>query len=78
MTVAATNNLTTRSAIVDNEGSIVRYNKKLYRISAMEIRRGAITGASQIEYRLYPVHDIMGGNLEPLWVRNTAVEFLRN
>jgi hypothetical protein len=65
-------------AIVDNEGTVVMFKKKLYRISGMEIKPGAITGAPQIEYRLYPVHDIMGGNLEPLWVRNTSVEFLRN
>jgi hypothetical protein len=61
-----------KSAIVDNEGSIVRHKGKLYRISGLEIR------GNLMEYKLVSVNRMFAGFDEPLWVLPHTVEFLRN
>ena len=60
-------------AIVNNEGSVVRYKGKLYRICGVEMR-----GTTQIEYKLVSVNRMLSGFNEPLFVQPKSVEFLRS
>jgi len=61
-----------QSAVVNNEGSVVRYKGKLYRITGLEMR------GTQIEYQLVSVNRMFAGFSEPLWVQPKSVEFLRS
>lgn len=63
--------------IVDNEGTVVKYKNKIYRISGMEMRANKITLEIQTEYKLVPV-GVIGGSVEPLWVQDKSVTFLRS
>lgn len=70
-------NETFKKYIVDDEGSIVSYNNKLYRISGVELRRSLITNEVNAEYKLVPVSHV-SNMVEPLWVQAKSVKFLRS